>query len=419
MAAAAAKRLAVIDLLLQRGANPNAMDSYDTSALGETVVLGWDEGSLRLLEAGADPDIGYALHIACGLRPTMVRALLDAGADPNRVIEDKPENVRRRNSMYGTPLHRIVELPQGGKLEALKLLLDAGACVNAGDAFGRTPLDRASTPEMRALLISRGGRSFPGPHPIHETGLGSPNGSGPTMISGVVCGALAYPIPGNRGAVVPDQPPSPRLRLSQILQPLLLAATNVSGFSPDLSRVVVAVRTNQAGGQRIETHHGAGLILGNMTAAQDPETGYLTWQRAGPLFMTTNDVLAILASGDPAKDVEISADAFTQIYVPFKAREKSAKPTPRPAWVVAPKGAGLVTVLGEVQRPGNIEMGPGKPMDLVQVIAASGGLTKNANRKRIVLRRGQNVKQIDIDAAMTNRVPVEPGDIIEVKQQVF
>jgi protein involved in polysaccharide export with SLBB domain len=79
----------------------------------------------------------------------------------------------------------------------------------------------------------------------------------------------------------------------------------------------------------------------------------------------------------------------------------------------------LVTVLGAVQRPGNVELVPGKPMDLVQVIAASGGLAKNGDRKRIVLRRGAETKGVDLDNAMSERVPVEPGDIIEVKERVF
>lgn len=389
MAAAAAKRLAVIDLLLQRGANPNAKDSYDTSALGETVAMGWDEGSLRLLEAGADPEIGYALHTACSVRPSMVQALLHAGADPNRVIDSQnaPDGTPQ---FYNTPLHNVVTSKQSGAVDALKLLLDAGAYVNAGNAHGGTPLEMATSPEIRALLIAKGGRSVIYPQP----------GLGVVMING----ALAHHIPRNVGAE------SPPLRLAQILQPLLQAETNATGFSPDLSRVVVTVRADLA------KRHG---LPRDISMTVNPATGQFVQQESEPLLITTNDVLAILASGDPAKDVEIQTNAYTQIYVPFKAREKSVKPTRRSTSMVAPKGAGLVTVLGEVQRPGNIEMGPGKPMDLVQVIAASGGLTKNADRRRIVLRRGQDVKALNLDTAMTNRITLEPGDIIEVKERTF
>lgn len=388
--AAYGKRLAVMDLLLQRGANPNAMDAAGTTALGSTLFGSrtWDEGSYRLLEAGADPDIGYALHIACNFRPTMVRALLDAGADPNRVVEESYDSPMPPK--YNTPLHLIVASKQSGALEAMKLLLDAGAYVNAGDANGQTPLDRATSPEIRALLIAKGGRSVIYPQP----------GLGLVMING----ALAHHILRNVGTELPP------LRLAQILQSLLQAETNATGFSPDLSKVVVTARTDLA------RRHGLPRAI-SMTV--NPATGQVEQQESEPLLITTNDVLAILASGDPAKDVEIQTNAYTQIYVPFKAREKSVKPTRRSTSMVAPKGAGLVTVLGEVQRPGNIEMGPGKPMDLVQVIAASGGLTKNADRRRIVLRRGPDMKALNLDTAMTNRITLEPGDIIEVKERTF
>jgi hypothetical protein len=153
----------------------------------------------------------------------------------------------------------------------------------------------------------------------------------------------------------------------------------------------------------------------------DPATGQKVTQLEGESLetVTTNDVAAILASGDSSKDIEIPVDGFTRIHVPFKPRPKVERPVRKPASVGVPKGAGLVTVLGAVQRPGNVELVPGKPMDLVQVIAASGGLGRTADRKRIVLRRGADTKGVDLDTAMSDRVPMEPGDIIEVKERVF
>ncbi len=44
-----------------------------------------------------------------------------------------------------------------GRVATATLLLDAGADVNAPSKSGSTPLAWAKTPEMRALLVARGG----------------------------------------------------------------------------------------------------------------------------------------------------------------------------------------------------------------------------------------------------------------------
>ncbi len=109
--------------LLQRGANPNAVDKNfaSESALGVAVSKG---------------NIG------------LVRLLVAQGA-----------NVNQRNSGGGTPLAEAVFAPLQTRLTIGLILLDHGANVDATDYFGDTPLIRArwfKDDDMARLLIERG-----------------------------------------------------------------------------------------------------------------------------------------------------------------------------------------------------------------------------------------------------------------------
>lgn len=80
---------------------------------------------------------------------------------------------------------------------------------------------------------------------------------------------------------------------------------------------------------------------------------------------------------------------------------------------------GWVSVLGEVNRPGVVQLPKDRPMDVVEAIAASGNFSTRGNRHRIQLRRGTNLFRLKFDEVMTNCVELKPGDAVEVMEKVF
>ncbi len=108
-----------------------------------------------LLEQGADvnrssPDTGETpLHAALCKTDRLVydrvlKVLLSKGADPNATTKNGAETggfMRDCRTKGETPLHRAAAF---GEEETIKLLLDAGARIDATDANGDTPLSWAS-----------------------------------------------------------------------------------------------------------------------------------------------------------------------------------------------------------------------------------------------------------------------------------
>lgn len=128
-----------------------------------------------LIESGADVNQSLAetgetaLHAAlCTADRTtydlVVRVLLGRGADPNRHTIAGVETggfMRDARTRGETPLHRAAAF---GTTETIRLLLDAGAQVDARDAHGDSPLSWGSwygrpTEVLRMLCF--------GPHRIH------------------------------------------------------------------------------------------------------------------------------------------------------------------------------------------------------------------------------------------------------------
>ena len=85
-----------------------------------------------------------------------VRAMIEAGADVNRQIKGTARANGRFIDVYQYPLHDAVD---GHSIEILKLLLDAGAYVNARNSWGSTPLltaQRCGNIEAARILEARG-----------------------------------------------------------------------------------------------------------------------------------------------------------------------------------------------------------------------------------------------------------------------
>ncbi len=109
----------------------------------------------RCLKAGADPNSRNILNgetplyaaAAFSKTPVVVKALLDAGANPNA-----------RNVHGVTPLHAAAVLSKNPSVVAV--LVKAGAKVNARDEFGKTPLHMAAldnkTPAVVKALMDAG-----------------------------------------------------------------------------------------------------------------------------------------------------------------------------------------------------------------------------------------------------------------------
>ena len=139
---------AVVKLLLERGANPNpnAHPAAESSPLMEAAAAGDAANMELLLGRGADvKEAGEpALEMAVTVRCSKCVALLAA------------KNLSKKD--YSVALANTVVF---GDLNAVRLMLDHGADVNAIDPLGRTPLMYAAASDLLPLdvvklLVERG-----------------------------------------------------------------------------------------------------------------------------------------------------------------------------------------------------------------------------------------------------------------------
>lgn len=147
-----------VTALLDAGASPNARIGQDTP-LSESTWSSSDDVMAALLARGAEADApaGFpgqtALFSAAERGATArVKMLLAAGADPNRVDENRKM----------TPLHdAVLTHPGTGKappVETLVALLEGGARIEAGDVAWKpvlhTAVERGQRPHVERLLAA-------------------------------------------------------------------------------------------------------------------------------------------------------------------------------------------------------------------------------------------------------------------------
>tara|TARA_R110002096_G_scaffold285073_16_gene478939 strand:- start:1753 stop:2580 length:828 start_codon:yes stop_codon:yes gene_type:complete len=85
-----------------------------------------------------------------------------------------------------------------------------------------------------------------------------------------------------------------------------------------------------------------------------------------------------------------------------------------------------VTVIGQVTKPGAIEMDPDNPFDLITAIAVAGGLTNIARPSKVVVRRrtAEGVKTFEVNITKMQKdqsAPfiLQPNDTISVPESIF
>lgn len=161
-------RRAIVQLLLEAGAEVDAADQYGDTPLRAAAGAGNAEVVKLLVKAGAEgstPGAGgrSALYEASlHGQALIVRTLLQAGAPLEAAalgsrIRALPVFTSGYIDAEGvTPL---IAAAEGGHFEVVRLLVDAGAAVNRADSTGFTPLmgaARAGHAGMARFLVERG-----------------------------------------------------------------------------------------------------------------------------------------------------------------------------------------------------------------------------------------------------------------------
>lgn len=165
--------LAVARLLVDAGADLEALTTRGESPLTMQLRFGTVEGVRFLLGKGVNPNHGSGGHMPSESMPELIELLLAHGWDINngQMLHDAGHghgsrlktwlkygaDPNARNEWGRSALHLFAA--KGGGRDAIRALIGAGADINARDNEGNTPLDLArlaSTPIAAQLLLSIG-----------------------------------------------------------------------------------------------------------------------------------------------------------------------------------------------------------------------------------------------------------------------
>lgn len=151
--AASEGHLALVELLLARGADPNARDRWGGTALQDAVRHRRDDVVALLRRHGAElhmKDIATTLCSLAGAGDVAgLERFVAAGADPSSGDYDRR-----------TPLHVAAS---EGHVEVVRWLCDHGAEVNASDRWGGRPIDDARRQSHDAIVVLLEQRFTPPP----------------------------------------------------------------------------------------------------------------------------------------------------------------------------------------------------------------------------------------------------------------
>lgn len=153
----------LVKLLLDAGATVNVKNNYDATPLHLAVESENVDVCKLLINAYADINAENKykdtplIHAVYYENEVITKLLLDAGVDPNDSKKfDRTSMVVSENNQYFTPLHLAAT---GTNSNILKLLINAGANLNAQDYYGNTPLHKAVEAknfELLKILIDAG-----------------------------------------------------------------------------------------------------------------------------------------------------------------------------------------------------------------------------------------------------------------------
>jgi len=145
-----------------------------------------------------------------------------------------------------------------------------------------------------------------------------------------------------------------------------------------------------------------------LTETRISKSGYITFPLLGPVLLRNKTV----------------AQAISEI----RARlDKDYIINPQVTLTILEYAQQWVTVLGEVQKPGQIEIPPEGGLNLLGAIALAGGYTRVADPSKVIVRRmvnGRdvvlkvNAKKLARDVEVQPFI-VEPGDSINVAESIW
>src|SRR5690606_8727881 len=142
----------IIEALLDAGADPEAPNADGQTALMVVARSSNLAAARLLLDAGADVDASEnwrgqnaVIWAAAQSQAEMLELLLDAGGDPNSrsILNERERQISQERRFQWRPaggLTALMYAAREGCLDCAKLLVQAGADIDQGDAENVTPL---------------------------------------------------------------------------------------------------------------------------------------------------------------------------------------------------------------------------------------------------------------------------------------